>query len=480
MSSTRVVVVGGGIAGLATAFRVEQALRRRRVSGSVTVLEAGPRVGGNIRSEVADGFTLEWGPNGFLDNVPSTLQLASDLGLGQELHKADPRAAIRYLWRNERLHPLPTGPLSFLTNPVLSLAGRLRVLLEPFQGRGPTDEDESVQTFGVRRIGREAADVLIDAMVSGVFAGNAATLSLPSAFPKMRAMEAQHGSLVKAMIARRRTGAGGGPSGPGGTLTSFRAGMETLPRALAESLGNSVRVDAPVRGLRRDEATGTWSLLLSEGEELSADHVVLAVPASSAADIAESVSHDLADALRDTETASLAVVALGYRESDLASSPDGFGFLVPRSEKLRILGSLRDSTIFPGRAPAGHALLRVMIGGAHDPYAVSLSNEELLDIVRGDLATTLGISADPVVARVFRHPLGISQYTLGHGRRVASVQNLLESMPGLTVTGSSYLGVSLNSCVENAALEADAVADRLAEGVSERAKPSLHAPTPIA
>lgn len=463
VSGARIVVVGAGIAGLTTAYRIRQLPRERGEAVDVTVLEASERVGGNIRSERADGFTFEWGPNGFLDNVPFSVDLAHELGLEDELQPADERAATRYIWRKGKLHSLPTGPLSFLRSGVLSLAGRLRVLLEPLQPKGPVEQDESVRDFGSRRIGREAADVLIDAMVSGVFAGNAAELSLPSSFPKMRAMEAEHGSLLKAMVARRKQRTGGGPSGPGGTLTSFRGGMQTLPAALAERLGDSVRLGSPVSDVA-PRATGEWVVRLESGEEILADRVVVTVPAPRALPMLRSASTGLAEVLQSMPTAGLAVVALGYRESDLGTAPDGFGFLVPRSEGLRMLGCLRDSSIFPGRAPEGHALLRVMIGGVHDPEAVRLSDEELLATVRGELQTTLGVTADPVAVRVFRHPLGIGQYTLGHGDRVAAVERALESLPGLSVTGSSYLGVSMNLCVENANRTARAVVDGLALG----------------
>lgn len=470
MTGAHVVVVGGGIAGLATAFRIERAMERRHVLGRVTVLEAGPRVGGNIRSEVAHGFTFEWGPNGFLDNVPACVDLAHDLGLDEEIQTADPRAATRYLWRDGLLHALPTGPVSFLRSPLLSLRGRLRVLLEPFQAQGRVDEDESVRAFGVRRIGREAADVLIDAMVSGVFAGDTAKLSLPSAFPKMRMMEAEHGGLVKAMIAARKKGAGGGPW-PGGTLTSFRTGMEALPRALRERLAGPVKVNVPVRGLRHDSERARWSVIMGGGDEMLADRVVLAVPAPAAATITSDVSPDISAVLRSMPTAGLAVVALGYAEADLSKAPDGFGFLVPRSEELRMLGCLRDSTIFPGRAPDGYVLLRVMIGGAHDPEAVSLSDEDLLSVARRELAITLRVTATPTVTRVSRHPHGISQYTLGHQDRLSAVEKILESLPGLTVTGSSYRGVSMNSCVESAALQAETIVDGLARASSVAATP---------
>jgi oxygen-dependent protoporphyrinogen oxidase len=344
----------------------------------------------------------------------------------------------------------------------------MRVLLEPFQPKAPGLDDESVRDFGVRRIGEEAADVLIDAMVSGVFAGDAAALSLPSAFPKMRAMEAQHGSLVKAMIARMRArratrGEGGGPAGPGGTLTSFRRGMETLPRALAAALGPRVRLNTPVRSIARDGSGEAWRVHLPGGETLVADEVVLATSAHAASDMVRDLEPELARDLAETPTAGLAVVALGFRAGDLAAAPDGFGFLAPRSERLRILGCLRDSSIFPGRAPVGHVLLRVMIGGAHDPVAVDLEERDLLDTVLGELRMTLGLSGDPVLAKVIRHPLGIAQYNVGHSGRVERNERRLTAMTGLSLAGSAYHGVAMNACVERAATDAEALLGRLSE-----------------
>jgi oxygen-dependent protoporphyrinogen oxidase len=466
MNTKRVVVVGGGIAGLATAYRIMEGARAADMKLSLTVLESTERIGGNIRTEHTDGFTLEWGPNGFLDNVPSTLTLARDLGLDDELQPADPRAAKRFIWRGGKLHALPTGPGSFLFSSVLSVPGRARVLMEPLQPKGPVDADESVRDFGARRIGEEAADVLIDAMVSGVFAGDAAELSLPSAFPKMRAMEAEHGSLVKAMVARlregrrERGGAGGGPAGPGGRLTSFFGGMETLPQALFDALGPRVRTSAGVDGITR-ESDDAWRVHLTGGDHLDADEVLLAVPARSAADIVGTLDPTLAGGLAEAPVAGLAVVALGVDETQLANSPDGFGFLVPRSEGLRMLGCLRDSSIFPGRAPAGRALLRVMIGGAHDPAAIDLDDQELVETVLGELRITLGLTGEPCLTRVIRHPSGIAQYNLGHGARLEGHEEMLRRLPGLSLAGSAHYGVAMNACVECAATDADGVLRRL-------------------
>jgi oxygen-dependent protoporphyrinogen oxidase len=472
----RVVVVGGGIAGLATALAVRDRAAARGEPLSLSLLEAAPRLGGNIRSEKADGFTVEWGPNGFLDNVPASLALVRRLGLASELQPADPRAAKRYLFRGGRLHLLPAGPGSFLGSPLLSLRGRLRVLREPWTPPPAAGADETVHDFAARHLGEEAASVLVDAMVSGVFAGDSRRLSLASAFPKMAAMEAAHGSLVRAMLAkgrerraaqreaaaRRAQGdevaeamvgvAAGGPAGPGGTLTSFRGGLETWIAALGRELGSAIETGRAVVSLAREGPQ--WKLELDGGERRQADAVVFAIPADAAARIVDRLDAELAAALAEIPSAGLAVVALAYDAAAIGGAPDGFGFLVPRGEGLRILGCLWDSSLFPGRAPAGKVLLRAMIGGAHDPAAVELGEEELLRSVRGDLQRAMGVTADPERCWVFRHPLGIGQYTVGHRARLARIAERLARHAGLHVAGQSYFGISMNACVEKAAATA--------------------------
>lgn len=488
----RVVVVGGGVSGLATAFQLRDL--GGRVSGGVqvTVLEGSPEPGGNIRTRREEGgFVIERGPNGYLDNAPATEALVRRLGLEDQVLKADSAAAKRYLFRGGRLHLLPTGPLSFLVSPVLSLRGRLRVLAEPFSAPRPLGVDETVFEFASRRIGREAASVLVDAMVSGVFAGSAHELSLASAFPKMAAMEREYGSLVKAMLAlakeRRRgrkalqgrraqggeVGTGvrvGGPAGPGGTLTSFREGLDVLPKALAGALGGAVRCGVEVVGVERLDGGGgreegmrgrgelpLWRVRLATGEAVEAHAVVLAVPAPKAVPLVAGMDAELAEVLREIRTAPLAVVALGLDEAAAGGKPDGFGFLVPRGEELRILGCLWDSSIFPGRAPPGKVLLRAMVGGAHDPDVLQLSDEELVATVRNDLRRAMGLTAPPLWSRVYRWRLGIAQYTVGHGGRLTRIHSLLLRNPGLWVAGGSYYGVSMNACIEKAPKQAEEI-----------------------
>jgi oxygen-dependent protoporphyrinogen oxidase len=495
----RVVIVGGGIAGLTTALHLKD--RASEVPGGleVLVLEASDRPGGNIQTDRVEGFTIEKGPNGYLDNVPTTPALIHRLGLEAEVQKADESAARRYLYRDGKLHLLPSGPVGFLKSPVLSLSGRLRVLGEPFARRRPKGVDESIFQFASRRIGEEAATVLIDAMVSGVFAGNIHELSLASSFPKMAAMEEEHGGLVKAMFARmrerraarreaeKRRSRGedvedlvqpGGPAGPGGTLTSFRHGLDTLPKAVARELGGSVRCGVEVVSLERGVSSGgdvgwgesiaPWAARTGDGETVFADGVVIAVPSPRVESLLTDLDGELSATVGEIRTAGLAVVALAFDAAAVGGAPEGFGFLVPRETGPRILGCLWDSSIFPGRAPEGKVLLRAMVGGAHDPEAVTEEEGPLVSLVRTDLETTMGLEAEPLFARVYRWPLGIGQYVVGHRGRMETVYRRLEELPGLWIAGSSFHGISMNAGIEKAGEQAEEILSSLGPGAHRK------------
>ena len=483
----RVAIVGGGITGLTTALDVREKAEAAGVDVEVVVLEAGESPGGNIRTERADGYTIENGPNGFLDNAPRTLDLVRRIGLEDQLKPADESAAKRFIYRNGELHEAPTGPLSFLRSGLLSLWGRLRVFMEPF-ARSRPDTDESIYDFAARRIGPEAASVLVDAMVSGVFAGNVHELSLQSSFPKMAAMEAEHGGLVKAMMARmkeRRAAkkevearrargedveeltAPGGPAGPGGHLTSFRDGLDTLVRGLVEALPEgTVRTGRAVVSVGKSQAAAAsdtsntphrpWIVRLTGGGEVEADAVVVTIPSPRAAPLLQELDGVLSETVGRIETAGLAVVAMAWDDADVPDA-DGFGFLVPRGEGPRILGCLWDSSVFPGRAPDGKVLLRCMIGGAHDQVAVTEPEEALVRQCRVDLEDAMGITAEPELVRVYRWPLGIGQYTVGHQARLDTIHERLAEHPGLWVAGSSYYGVAMNACIEKAWDQADEI-----------------------
>lgn len=476
----RVVIVGGGIGGLTTALHLTDRAGELSEELELVVLEASSKPGGNIRTDRVDGFTIEKGPNGYLDNVPTTPALVRRLGLEDAVQKADASAANRFLYRNRELHLLPSGPRDFIKSKILSIPGRMRVFLEPFARSRPRGVDETIFGFGSRRIGKEATSVLIDAMVSGVFAGDVTRLSLAASFPKMAAMEEEHGGLVRAMVAgmrkkkaarkdaeaRRARGEDveedtrpGGPAGPGGTLTSFKDGLDTLPKAAAAELGDRIRFQVEVTSLESmaedsGEDGKPWLLRTADGQEILADAVVVAVPSPRAAPLLQGVDPELAGTVDRIQTAGLAVVAVALDAEAMGGAPDGFGFLVPRGMGPRILGCLWDSSVFPGRAPENKVLLRAMIGGAHDPDALNHSDEELVRWVLDDLRITMGLETEPLFTRVYRWPLGIGQYTVGHLDRIDTIHQRLAARPGLWMAGSSFYGISMNACIEKAGEQA--------------------------
>jgi oxygen-dependent protoporphyrinogen oxidase len=456
--STRVAIVGGGITGLATAAWLEL----DHGLDDALVLEAAPAAGGKVRTALEAGYTLEWGPQGFLDNAPDTLELAAAAGLAGELVKADGAAADRFILRAGRLRRVATSPPAFMASDILPLTGRLRLLGEPFARRRP-DHDETVFDFASRRIGRQAAEVLVDAMVTGVFAGDSRKLSLAATFPKMAAMEAEHGSLTRAMLAKRRETKrsgrrAGGPAGPGGTLTTFVGGMARLPEALVARLGERLALGRPVEALSRD---GRGFVLATPAGELRAEAVLLALEAPGAARLLAPLAPDAVAPLTAIPTAPIAVVMLGYRDPAAFGRPvRGFGFLVPRGEAPGLLGTLYCHDIFPGQAPPGTLFLRAMVGGARDPEAAALPDEALLARVRSGLAQVLGGDPEPDRRWIVRWERGISQYELGHLQRVAAAE-AATAAAGLELAGSPYRGVSVNDCIRQARAAARRLAGRL-------------------
>jgi len=454
----RVLVLGGGISGLATAFHLRTL--HPDAPPEVTVLEAADRAGGKIRTDTDGGCVRERGPNGFLDNAPETLDLVRALGLEARLRRASAEAANRYLFLRGGLWKLPGSQGEFLASRMLSLRAKLRILWEPFAAKAPEGVDESVFDFAKRRIGEEPARVLVGAMVGGVFAGDAKRLSLRSAFPAMHAMEREHGSLIRAMIAKRRAArkagtAGGSPFGPGGTLTTFDGGMQVLPDALAARLGAAVRTGRRALEVRR--TGGLWRVACEGGERFEAESLVCAAPAPDAAALLGGLDPRFRDLLTRIAMAPVVVVTLLYPEEAAPKAKAGFGFLVPAGEDARVLGVLWDSTVFEGRAPAGKVLLRAMLGGARSPEVAALDDGAIVEVVREDLRRTMDITAPPEETRVHNWRQGIPQYEPGHGARLERLEALRADHPGLFLTGNSYRGISMNNCLKDALATATAI-----------------------
>ncbi|MGE0816361.1 MAG: protoporphyrinogen oxidase [Vicinamibacterales bacterium] len=438
MRAPRVVVVGAGVSGLACASTLQAEAERRRMPLALTVVDANEEPGGHARTVAVDGFLIERGPNGFLARDRETPALIEMAGLTSRLVEASPAARKRFIVRDRRLCAVPDSPAAFVRSPALSWKGKLRLLAEPWAAGPPTFE-ETVHQFAARRIGAEAAEMLVDAAVAGISAGDSRALSVSAQFPMMTDMEREHGGLVRAMIARRSRRQG--PS----RLLSFDGGMGLLTGTLARRLGPSLRLSCAVRAVTRG-ADG-WIVQLAEGATLAADHVVLATPARVSALLTGDLDTSLAAALQDIPYSSLAVVALAYRSGALPRPLDGYGYLVTRPEGLATLGVLWESSIFPGRAPDGASLLRVFLGGARRPEVARLDEAALVTVARDELAAVLGSMPDPAHTLVVRWPEAIAQYTLGHAGRVLRAAERLRALTGLHCCGASYHGVSFTQAI---------------------------------
>jgi len=463
----RLVVIGAGISGLATAFLARLGAAATGRPLSVTVLEAEARAGGKMWSDRSDGFVIEHGPNGFLDNKPDTLDLVKDLGASEKLLPASELARKRFVCRRGRLERLPESPPAFLKSRILTWKGKIRVLGEPFAKPAPQG-DESVAAFAARRLGPEARDYLIDPMVSGIYAGDPGNLSLRAAFPRINELETQYGGLFKAMrgISRERKKAGQkGPTGagPGGTLTSFKSGVQSLIDRLQQELGSNLILGARAVGLERGTSGYEVRADQGDGQETrhGADAVVLSCPSWVAGELLGDHDATLAEDLNQVFYAPVTVLATAFATQDLGEEPDGFGFLVPHVEDRPILGTLWDSSVFPDRAPDGQVLLRTMIGGARRPELARLDDEVLTRTVLDQLKDLMGIRATPTRVRVIRYDRGIPQYALGHPERVNRIDRALGTLPGLFLCHNAYHGIALNDCAREARKTAGRVLDYL-------------------
>ena len=348
MPQLRTVVVGAGISGLTLAW----ALRARGTP--VTVLEASERVGGQFRSSLDDGFVLEAGPNGFLDRDGSVSRLAEALGIAERLRPAAPAADRRAVFVRGKVRILPFKPPALVFSNVLPWWAKLRLLLEPMTHRGPTGVDESLAHFGRRHLGRHVTETLLDAMQTGIFAGDSERLSVRAAFPRLHEMERSHRSLMLAMKAMRAKGLRPAPS----RLASFEGGLETLPRALGAALGDTVRLGVRVRAL--EPSGGGWQLRV-DGASERFERVILAVPPRVSAELLRPLDASVATALEAIHTVPISVVHLGWRPA-LDPDPHGFGVLVPAREHRRILGVIFVSSAYPFRVPGGGTLLTTLVG----------------------------------------------------------------------------------------------------------------------
>jgi protoporphyrinogen/coproporphyrinogen III oxidase len=457
-SSVPAIVVGGGISGLVCAYAL------RKVGVEAQVLEASRHAGGLIASERRDGFLLEMGPQSF-SGTAALRSLCAELGIADQLVQA-PAHAPRYVLIDHALKAVPFNPAAMLTSSLLSPRTKWKIARDAFGTTRAPLEDESVAAFVRRKFGEELLDRLVGPFVSGIYAGDPERLSLRSAFPQLHEAESSAGSVIRGMTraAKSRKGPREKP-----TLLTFKDGNETLVRTLAAKIGSSLRSGAEVVGIRvrREAEAPRFEVRIRQAgseESILAESLVLATPADVAGALLRDVNAAFEPVLAGIEYAPAAVVSLGYMRKDIEHSLEGFGFLAPRSSGLRVLGSVWNSSLFPGRAPARHVLLTSFLGGATNPGAAALSDKDLVDLVHREIAPVLRIHAAPTFSHVQVYPQALPQYNIGHGERLIALERLRRELPGLFLVGNYLRGPAIGSCVELGIATAGALTEHRSSG----------------
>lgn len=454
----RVAVIGAGITGLTTAYRLQQRGAR------VHVYEAGEQPGGRIGTVERDGYLLERGPHTLLERNMATVRLIDDLGLSDAMVVADEEANRRYIVRDGRDVPIPMSPGDFLDSDLLSTGAKLRLLLEPFISRGDEAVDESLANFIRRRLGPEVLDYAVNPFVAGIYAGSPRLLSTRHAFKGMWELEHDYGSLVRGAIARALTGGGSDEPRPQRRLVSFEGGLKQVIDRLADALGDRLLCDARVQAVDRHDnrwhvrTDGEAPAVAERSEANAFNAVVWTGTADGLAGL--KIDGDTPEAvplLEEVEYPPVAVVAMGFDRDAVGHPLDGFGLLVPEREPYKILGSLFISTIFPNRAPDGRALLSTFVGGARHPDLTERDDAHLESLVRGELGELLDVAGEPDLVEIVRWPRAIPQYEVGYGRLLSAIDALERKHPGLYISGNFRDGIALPDLIEAADERAETI-----------------------
>jgi len=464
-----VLVIGGGISGLATAWWLQGR------GHDVALIEAAQRPGGTIGSVRRDGCLIETGPNSTLETTPLIGQLLEEVRIAGERIYANPRATNRFVLRSGRMIPLPLSPPAFLATPLFSWRAKFALAREPFVAPAAADAEETVAEFVVRRLGTEFLDYAINPFVAGVYAGDPAHLSVRAAFPRLFELEQQYGGLIRGQILgareRRRKREKSRQAAP---MLSFRDGMQTLTDAIARRL-KRLELNTAAGALARHDGTGWIVTADTPGGaiEYHARAVIVAAPADSAARLVRPLAPAAADALDSIPYPPVAAAVAAYDRAEIRHALDGFGFLVPAKEHRRILGTIFSSTLFENRAPDGIALLSTFVGGMRQPGLALGDEEAITGLVQEELADILGAPRRARWVHVTHWRRAIPQYTLGHLERIAKVEAAERELPGLFFCANYRGGISVADCIRSGF----AMADRVAAALDARHPAAAARPT---
>lgn len=474
----KIAVIGGGISGLAAVYTIQEASRASNLNATVFLIEAENRLGGKILTEQVDGYTIEGGPDCFLRQKPWAAQLAGKIGLQSDLIGTNDEQRKVYVVNKGKLVPLPDGVMlivptrimPFALSPLISIPGKIRMgldlLVPPFKG----DRDESIGDFVRRRLGKEALEKIAEPLLSGIHVSDPEKQSLLATFPRFRALEKNHGSLIQGMLKERKLAARKKPvsgNGPTSLFLSLRGGLSQMVNQLESSLDDvHILYGQRVTRLERNEQAG-FRISLSGHAPLEVDAVILAIPAHDASGLVESFAPQVAAELQKIRYVSTATISLAYRKSDIRRPFSGFGFVIPSKEKREISACTWTSIKFNHRAPEGTILLRCFVGGPGKEEMVSLSDEELIAVARRELKSLMGLDAEPVLTRIFRWEKANPQYDVEHLTLVRQIFDQCQEIPGLYLTGSAYEGVGIPDCIRQGQQTAEKALNFLGETNAE-------------
>ena len=472
----RVIIVGGGIAGLAAAHRLIELKKAQSLGIEVMLLEASARLGGVIATEHVGDFLVEAGPDSFISEKPWALRLCERLDLASRLVSTQAAYQKIHVVHDGRLEPLPEGFFllaptrfwPFVQTPLLSSIGKLRMAAEIFLPRDAANGDESLGAFVRRRFGAEALDRVAQPLIGGIYAADPDKLSLSATMPRFKEMERSHRSVILSMHADQRRRARERETGSGARWSLFvtlAGGMQELVDRIASRLPQGgVRLNTPVMRLARDADKKLWQVTTRANESHEANGVILATPSFQTAELLGGVVSSAADDLRQITYASTATVSLAFRQTDFPRPLDSFGFVVPAIERRKIMACTFSSLKYPGRAPAGYVLLRAFLGGSLQPDLFQDDDATMEKNVRAELASLLGVTAQPFFSRLWRHPNSMPQYHVGHQERIRNIETAIGTLPGLALAGSAYHGVGISDCVHTGEETAERVINHVLEG----------------
>jgi len=444
-----VIVIGGGISGLSTAFWLKQ-------NGvNVTILEKSNRAGGTIKTDSENGYLVEYGPNSALETTPLINKLINELGISGEKVAASKQSNKRYILKNGQLYALPMGPISFLSTRLFSVSAKLRLFKEPFI-KSKSHPKETIAEFTERRLGREFLDYAINPFVAGVFAGNPETLNVKTAFPKLYELEQDYGSLIGGSIksARKRKKSKEKSKQSAGTF-SFKNGMQILTDSLLNGLKEEIKLNCDIKAICRSSSEKGISYdvefnLNGEHKHISSDAIVVSAPSDSASKLVAAIDSSLSSVIENVHYPPVNVVFMGFKNSNIGFHLDGFGYLIPAKENRKILGTLWNSILFKGRAPEGFQALTSFVGGSRSPELTEKSDDELIDVVLREMNSIMGVEGKPDFVKIIRWERAIPQYNNSYVETFDEIERSMKQNPGLFICSNYYRGISVGDCIKNA------------------------------